>query len=124
MIVFTQKGNFSKTKLFLEKAKTLARLGIFDKYGRAGVEALSANTPIDSGETAKSWKYKVEINKSGVTISWYNANVKDGFNVAIMLQYGHGTGTGGYVKGIDYINPTMKPIFDELSNKVWQEVTR
>ncbi len=124
MIAFTQKGDLSKTRKFLEKAKTLVHLGVFDKYGKAGVEALAANTPLDSGETAHSWRYKVEFTKTGVTISWYNTNKQNGFDVAVMLQYGHGTGTGGYVKGIDYINPAMRPIFEQLSREAWREVTK
>lgn len=124
MISFTQKGNFSKTKKFLEKAKNLAHLGVFDKYGKMGVDALSASTPIDSGETANSWRYDVKISSGEVQISWYNTNVENGFPVAIMLQYGHGTGTGGYVQGRDYINPTMRPIFDAMANEAWREVTR
>lgn len=124
MISFTQKGDFSKTKKFLARVKKLSSLGIFDEYGKAGVKALSEHTPRDSGVTANSWYYKVEISKSGVNISWYNTNKNNGFDVAIMLQYGHGTGSGGYVKGIDYINPAMKPIFDKLANEIWREVTK
>lgn len=124
MIVVTQKGNFSKTKKFLERAKNLARLGVFDKYGKAGVDALSAATPIDSGETANSWKYEVKITKGGVHIAWYNTNLVNGVEIALLLQYGHGTGTGGYVQGRDYINPAMRPIFDAMADEAWREVTK
>lgn len=124
MISFTQKGDFSKTKKFLEKAKGFVNLSVFDKYGKAGVDALSASTPKESGKTSGSWKYKVEITKSGVTIYWYNTNENDGYNVALMLQYGHGTGTGGYVLGRDYINPAMRSIFDKMADEAWREVTK
>lgn len=98
-------------------------MGVFDKYGRAGIDALASMTPKESGKTARSWNYNVELNKNFAKIYWFNTNENQGANIAILLQYGHGTGTGGYVYGTDYINPAMKPIFDELANAIWKEVT-
>ena len=97
-----------------------------EQYGRAGVNALSAATPVDSGETADSWDYTITADKNTVRITWTNSNVKDGMNVpvAVILQYGHATGNGGYVQGIDYINPALKPLFDEIAIKAWEEVTK
>lgn len=97
-------------------------MAIFDKYGNEGVLALSAATPVDSGETAKSWSYKIRQTKSGIKLTWTNSNVVDGIPIAIIIQYGHGTRNGGYVQGLDYINPAMRPIFEKLTNELWKEV--
>lgn len=124
MISFRQKGNFSKLTRFLERAKETVRIGDLDKYGRRGVAALSSATPIDSGETANSWYYKI-VNKNGsATITFYNSNIQNGVPIAIILQYGHGTRNGGWVEGRDYINPAIQPIFDEIVESAWREVTR
>lgn len=124
MIKITQKGDWKKTDLFLNRIKSLFKNGIFDKYGKAGVDALRASTPIDSGETANSWSYNVSIGHSRVTISWENSHINQGVPIAIILQYGHGTGTGGYVQGRDYINPAMKRIFENMADELWREVTK
>lgn len=124
MITFSQKGDFSKVTGFLEKAKEVVRLGILDKYGREGVAALSAATPVDSGETARSWYYKVEQRRGSASIVFYNSNIQNGVPIAIILQYGHGTRNGGWVEGIDYINPALQPIFDRLVTELWREVTK
>lgn len=113
----------NKTERWLEKLQR----GIIPetnlaKYGELGVEALAANTPKDSGKTAGSWYYTIEKNRDSVTISWENRNVNDGVVIAAILQYGHGTGTGGYVRGIDYINPSMKPVFQQIADDAWREV--
>lgn len=98
---------------------------ILRKYGRIGVEALSSATPVDTGKTANSWHYRIEEEgRHKVSIIWTNSNTNKGVNIALILQYGHGTRQGGYVKGIDYINPAMKPVFDAISNKAWEEVSR
>ncbi len=124
MISFSQRGDFSKVTHFLERAKEVMRLGILDKYGRAGVEALSAATPIRTGVTSHSWYYKI-INRNGsAKITFLNSNIQNGVPIAIILQYGHGTRNGGWVEGRDYINPAIQPIFDEIANKVWEEVTK
>lgn len=124
MITFRQKGDFKKLTSFLERAKEKFDVGILDKYGREGVAALSSATPVDTGLTASSWYYKIE-NKNGIaSIGFYNSNIQNGVPIAIVLQYGHGTGTGGYVKGRDYINPAIQPVFDKLAENAWREVTR
>ena len=124
MITFRQKGDFSKLNSFLERAKEAINLGDLDKYGRAGVAALSSATPVDSGLTASSWYYKIQHQNGVTSISFLNSNVNDGVPIAIILQYGHATGTGGWVQGRDYINPAIQPIFDEIVNKAWEEVRR
>lgn len=116
MITFTQKGDFSNTTGFLQGLLGMFNMSKLDEYGRLGVEALSANTPVDTGLTAASWKYKIEVNNKGPCISWYNTNVQNGENIAIILQYGFTTRSGKYVKGRDYINPAMKPVFDMIEN--------
>lgn len=123
MITFRSKGDFSKTTKFFERALEAIKLGELDKYGRKGVEALETATPKDSGETAKSWKYEIRRSGSSATIVWYNTHENRGVNIAIILQYGHGTRNGGFVKGRDYINPAIQPIFDEMADAAWKEVT-
>ena len=124
MITLKQKGDFSKLTSYLERVKGAAKFSILDKYGREGVAALSAATPVDSGLTAASWYYKVEQKDGSATISFFNSNIQNGVPIAIVLQYGHGTRNGGWVQGRDYINPAIQPIFDEITNNVWREVTK
>lgn len=123
MIRFVHKGGFKKTEEFLSKAQKGDFYQRLEEYGRQGVQALSSMTPLESGKTALSWDYEIEHNAKGVSIYWKNSNVQNGVNIAVILQYGHGTGTGGYVQGIDYINPAIRPIFDEIEQQVWKEVT-
>lgn len=124
MITFRQKGDFSKASGFLAKLKNAGRLEVLDRYGREGVTALASATPVDTGLTSKSWSYKIERKNGSISISFHNSNVQNGVPIAIILQYGHGTGTGGWVQGRDYINPTIQPIFDRLANEAWGEVTK
>lgn len=124
MITFRQKGDFSKLSRYLEKVKEAAKVGILDKYGQAGVAALSSATPVESGLTAQSWYYEIEHTKSSAVIRFLNSNVNKGVPIAIILQYGHGTGTGGWVEGRDYINPAIQPIFDNIAEDAWKEVTK
>ena len=124
MISFRQKGDFSKLTCYLEKAKNTIRIGDLDKYGREGVAALASATPVDTGLTASSWYYKIENNARSVSISFFNSNIQNGVPIAIILQYGHGTGTGGWVQGRDYINPAIQPIFDKIVENAWREVTK
>lgn len=124
MISFRQKGDFSKLKSYLEKVKEAARLGILDKYGREGVSALESATPVDSGLAAHSWGYEIEHNRNSASIIFTNSDIENGFPVAIMIQYGHATGTGGWVEGRDYINPAIQPIFDKIADAAWREVTK
>ena len=124
MISFRQKGDFSKFTRFLEKAKNAVRLGDLDRYGREGVAALASATPKETGKTASSWFYEIENKNGSVVISFHNSNIQNGVPIAIILQYGHGTGTGGWVQGRDYIKPAIRPIFDRLANDAWREVTK
>lgn len=124
MIQISSKGDFKNVTRWLERAKEKMRLGVLDKYGRAGVAALSSATPVDSGVTASSWRYEIQNDGNGVTLSFHNDNINKGVNIAIILQYGHGTGTGGWVEGRDYINPAIQPIFDDLVEEVVKEVKR
>ena len=124
MITFRQKGDFSKVTRFLERAKEVVHLGDLDRYGREGVAALASATPVNTGLTANSWRYEI-VNKKGVVeISFNNSNIQNGVPIAIILQYGHGTRNGGWVQGRDYINPAIQPVFDEIVDKAWREVTK
>lgn len=123
MIQFKHSGDFKHAEaLFKNVAKRRAQ-SILAKYGQAGVDALAAATPSRTGETAALWSYEIVETRSGYSIYWSNSHVNRGVNIALILQYGHGTGTGGYVRGIDYINPAIRPIFDEIANAAWKEVT-
>lgn len=122
MISFKESGDFKNLEKLLSFSKRANIEAILNKYGQIGVEALSAATPSRSGKTASSWNYEVTRSKGNLQIDWYNTNTNKGENIAILIQYGHGTGTGGYVHGIDYVNPAMKPIFDQLSRDLWMEV--
>lgn len=124
MIRFRQKGDFSKLSKYFEKMKEAAKIGVLDKYGREGVAALSSATPVESGKTASSWSYEIERQNGSVSIVFKNSNVNKGVPIAIILQLGHGTGTGGWVEGRDYINPAIQPIFDKLANEAWEEVIK
>lgn len=124
VVTRTSKGNFNNLKKFLIRMRQRQAYDHLEQYGERGVEALRAATPKDSGETANSWEYKIEKGSDETTISWNNTNVQNGyFNVALGLQYGHGTGTGGWVEGQDYINPAMKAVFDDAEETVWNEIT-
>ena len=124
MIKIRQKGDFSKVTKYLIKAKKGIRLRDLDKYGKQGVAALSSATPVDTGLTASSWYYRIERNSSTISITFLNSNVQNGVPIAVILQYGHGTGTGGWVQGRDYINPALRPIFDKIADDAWKEVTK
>ena len=122
MISFSQKGDFKNLTKFLEDAKKGSYFAILDKYGREGVAALSAATPVNTGKTSTSWSYKIIRKNGSISLVFYNSNVKNGIPIAIILQYGHATGTGGWVEGKDYINPALKPIFEKLETDIWREV--
>ena len=124
MVRFQHKGDFKKVNKFLERALNVVHLGQLDEYGKRGVEALAAATPKESGETANSWQYQIIRSDGKVSIDFYNTNVNDGVNIAIILQYGHGTKNGGYVAGRDYINPAIQPVFDEIADSAWKEITK
>ena len=124
MITFRQKGDFSKASRYLERLKEAAKLGVLDKYGREGVAALASATPTETGLTASAWTYEIERKGSSVSIVYKNSNINKGVPIAVILQYGHGTGTGGWVQGRDYINPAIQPVFDRIADEAWKEVTR
>jgi hypothetical protein len=122
MVRFKHRGNFSKTVKYLDKAKKAVSRRDLDRYGREGIAALAAATPVESGLTANSWYYKITQTKGSISISFYNSNIQNGVPIAIILQYGHGTRNGGWVQGRDYINPAIQPIFDKIANDAWREV--
>lgn len=123
-IVFKHKGDLKQTTKFLERTLKGDYLKDLDKFGREGVAALALATPVDTGKTAESWDYRIEKTNYGTKIIWTNSNVNNGVNIAIILQYGHGTNHGGYVQGRDYINPAIRPIFDKIADNAWKEVTK
>lgn len=123
-IIIKHHGNFNNTERLFKRLSKFEISNVLDKYGQIGVTALAAATPSASGTTANSWDYTVEKTGGGYTIAWTNSNVNQGVSIALILQTGHGTGTGGYVQGVDYINPALKPVFEELANEAWQEVTK
>lgn len=123
MIKVTSKKGWNKTEKFLEKSLGEDWVSVLERYGRQGVQALASATPIDSGNTASSWDYEVVKEGSKIKVIWNNTNINNGVNIALILQYGHGTGTGGYVTGRDYINPALQPIFDAMADAAWKEVT-
>ncbi len=124
MLSFSLSGSTTRTQSFLSKMRNSGTLTSgLESLGQRGVAALRAATPVESGLTAASWSYVIEKQGDVIFISWINTNAESGANVAILLQYGHGTGTGGYVSGRDYINPAIQPIFDEIANEMWKKVT-
>ena len=124
MITITQKGSFDKTERYLRRLKEEERLAVLSRYGSLGVAALSNATPTDSGKTATSWYYTIKQRKGYYSIRWHNSNERNGIPIAVLIQYGHGTGTGGYVQGRDYIMPAIRPIFDQIAAEAWREVTK
>lgn len=123
MVTFGQKGDFKKTEQMLKRASEKRYLKILSKYGSQGVSALSAATPKDTGLTAASWSYEIANDSNGVSVNFINNHVEKGYaNIALMLQFGHGTRNGGYVQGRDYINPAIRPIFDKMAKEAWKEV--
>lgn len=123
MITFTVSGSFDDLKRYLKRVSTLDIVSILSAQAQTGVNALSNATPYDTGLAAHSWDYQVSAKGDVYTIDWINTDVENGFPVVIRLQYGHGTGTGGYVSGIDFINPAIRPIFDNIADEVWKAVT-
>lgn len=124
MIKIKQKGDFKKSEQFFKRVVKREYIKFFNEVGEAGVKALQEATPKRTGKTADSWDYKVLETNQGLSITWTNSNVNDGANIAILIQLGHGTSTGAYVKGVDYINPALKPVFEAFAKKAWWEVTR
>lgn len=123
MFSITTRGNYNRTKKFLQKIEDQDYYKRIESYAERGRKALADATPKKTGKTANSWEYEIRRSNSGLRINYYNTNLNNGVNIAIILQYGHGTGWGGYVEGKDYINPAIKPIFDQLAEDIWREVT-
>ena len=123
MLSFESRGNFNNTERFLKKMSRVEIAAALKSLAQEGVRALSAATPRDSGLAASSWGFEITRSRTTSSITWTNSDVENGFPVAIMLQYGHATGTGGWVKGYDYINPAMRPIFDKIADEAWKVVT-
>ena len=124
MITIKHKGSFRHIEKYLKNAPKKDYFQILNEFGRRGVDALKAATPRESGKTAESWRYRIEKTGTGYAIYWENTNTNRGVNIAVLIQYGHGTGTGGYVQGIDYINPALKEPFKQLADQLWEEVKR
>lgn len=124
MIKITQKGDFSRTKRWLNILLKRQYLLVAERYAKKGLEALREATPKDTGRTAESWDYVIKSDKERTSITFINTHVENGVNIAIILDYGHGTRNGGYVQGRNYINPTIQPIFDELADAAWEEVIK
>ncbi|MFI3173970.1 MAG: HK97 gp10 family phage protein [Bacillota bacterium] len=122
MVSFKQTGEFANLTKLLSKSKDVIQKRVLEKYGKECVEALKSSTPMDSGETARSWNYHVETTTNGASIVFSNSNIQNGVPIAIILQYGHATKNGGWVQGRDYINPTLYPLFDKISKELWKEV--
>lgn len=120
---FKNKGNFDKTTKFLKNLKEKRFLQKLDRWGQLGIQALSSATPVDTGTTAASWSYEIHQSKGSTTLVWTNSNTNKGIPIALLIQYGHGTGNGGYVAGRDYINPAIQPVFDQIAKEAWEEVT-
>lgn len=123
MIRITHKGDYSKVTRYFEKLSKRATIVALEKYGQMAVDALAAATPVRSGLTASSWHFEINKTGKGYSIDLYNSHVNKGVPIAIILQYGHGTGTGGWVEGRDYINPAIQPVFDKLASDAWKEVS-
>lgn len=124
MITITSSGSFDNTEAFLKRSIAMNPRSIFDKYGSLGVQALSNGTPTDTGLTSRSWHYDIEQKRGLTVINFRNSHVENGVPIAILIQYGHGTRTGGYVQGRDYINPAIQPVMDRIAEDAWKEVTR
>ena len=123
MLSVKSEGNWKKTLGWLDEVSSVGIYSGLDRYGKMGVDALASATPVDTGSTASAWDYRIIRNRRGATIEWTNSNTPGGTNVAIILQYGHGTGTGGYVAGRDYINPAIRQVFDKIATEVWKKVS-
>lgn len=122
MIVIRERGSFQKTERYLKGLRRRQLRPILERYAKEGMAVLAAATPVDSGVTASSWGYEISVTKSGFSVAWTNDNVVKGVPIAIILQYGHATGTGGFVQGQDYINPAIRPVIDKMTEALWREV--
>ena len=123
MLTISSQGNFENSERFLKRMTDKSIFDRLSQFGEEGVQALAQATPVDSGVTAASWTYEIEKTSTSYAIIWNNTNIVNGIPVAILIQVGHGTGTGGYVSGRDYINPALQPVFDRIAASIWNEVT-
>lgn len=123
VITLTHHGSFNKTEKFLEHLKNAFKIGDLDKYGKMGVDLLEEATPKDTGLTSRSWTYEIVQDSGGFTIVWNNTNIQNGVNIAMILQYGHATRNGGYVEGLDYINPALREVFTKMQEQAQKEVS-
>lgn len=124
LIRIKHKGNFNKTEQFFNRVLRRDYLNVLARYGEAGVQMLSLATPVDSGATAQSWEYGIENMDGKTTIYWTNSHENEGVSIAILLIYGHGTQNGSFVQGINFVDPAIRPVFEQMANEVWKEVTR
>lgn len=124
MISIKSTGDWKKTSNFFKRIINQNEIPDLNKYGQMGVDALASATPTDTGLTANSWSYEIVKTDGKVSIYWTNSNIQNGIPIAVILQYGHATGTGGYVQGVDYINPAIRPIFDSIAQEAWREVVK
>ena len=124
MITFKHRGDFKNTEKFFSKVKSANFKQVLKTYAEIGLSALREATPIDSGLTADSWGYDIRVTRFGYSIQWTNSNVVNNLSIAILIQYGHGTQNGAFISGRDFINPALKPVFDDIANKLWREVTQ
>ncbi len=122
MIQIKHHGDFTRTLAFLKTAPNKLHRMKLEEYAKEAIKALEAATPVDTGKTAKSWTYSIVRRSGEITITFKNTNINDGVPIALILQYGHATGTGGWVAGRDYINPALKPIFDKIEREAWREL--
>lgn len=122
VLTVRQKGDFQKSLTYMTHSRSKNVRHVLETYGQKGVQALADATPKDTGKTAASWSYEIKMEQSGAVLYWKNSNIVEGVPIAVILQYGHGTRNGGYVQGLDYINPVMRPIFEEIARELWKEV--
>lgn len=117
-------GNYDQTTRWLNSMKSPDLRAVLDRAGRVGLQALSAATPVQTGLASRSWSYEVKMGRRGASVTWTNSDVENGFPVLISLQYGYSTGTGGYVRGRDFINPAIAPVFEQLKSDISRMVSR
>ena len=123
LVVMKQSGSLKNFEGFLYKNRKRRLYQLLNEYGKQGVELLRDATPVDTGKTATGWDYEIEVNSQGISLYWVNNNVNEGVPIAILIQYGHATRNGGYVQGVDYINPALRPLFESMATKLWKEVS-
>lgn len=124
MIKVTTRGSFRNAEQFFSRVKNRQQFARLERYGPLGVRALASATPVDSSDTANSWYYEIIKRPGYFSIQWLNSNMEDGVSIAAIIQYGHATGNGGRVQGVDYVNPAMRPIFEQIATDMWKEVTK